>query len=194
MRRNGPRGRAPALANLAALALIAACATKPDKPPAPPPTESEIRKRLNDAQTALALDELKELTVREQMERHFQERRRDAARRQRQFAAERAVVAENIGIGNGLALVRVFSLYPEYDDKTFTTYLAATELIGGRIRTALATRVGALGDRFASLDFVELDRAVLKVALYREKEPPCCPTEIGQVVYTLRGMSLEPLR
>ena len=173
--------------------VLASCASKRPEPPKPR-TESAIRELLNDAQTRTALDAITDAPVKEALERQFRERAREAARTGRKLVVERALLAENISIGNGLSLARVFTLHHEYDGKTFATYLNASEHLGGKIRTSLYARVGALGERLAAIDLVELDRVLLNLSLYEEKDPPCCPSKVVQTLYGLRGLTLEPLQ
>ncbi len=177
---------------IAALIVLAGCASKPVEKEKPR-TEAELRAILAPATTDRALATIAEAAVRRTLERHFRERSREAARRGRSLAVERALISETIGIGDGMGLARVFALFHEYDEAGFTSYLSATEHVAGRIRLALETRVGGARERLAELDFVELDRAVLKLSLYADKDERCCPSKLVRSLYGLRGLTLEAL-
>lgn len=183
---------APTLAIGAALAL-AGCASEPEDL-LKPITEAHVRAKLNAGQTGTALRELKDDRAREMLERAFEARRRDAQRRGLQYAVERVLIGEDIGIGAGARLQRAFALAHEYDATTISSYLEAIELIGGRVQQTLRAVVGQNGRRLATLEVVDLDRAGLRTFRYAENDPPCCPSVIVDTFYAWRGLTLEELR
>lgn len=177
----------------AALVLIGGCASESADMPKPI-TEADVRTKLSTGQTGAALRELRDERARELLERAFEARRRDAQRRGLQYAVERVLIGEDIGIGAGARLQRAFALAHEFDDKTISTYLEAVELIGGRVQQTLRTIVGQSGKRLATLELVDLDRAGLRTYRFAEKDPPCCPSLIVDTIYAWRGLVLEELR
>ncbi len=180
---------------IAAALLAVACSTQKPDPKEKLLTEAQMRAKLNDAQTSRALAELSDPAIHDAIERYFTRRGRDLRTRGLKLAVDRAMLGEDIGIGDGLALKRVFVLFHEYNDAAFNTQLAAFELLGGAtIRLALVAPVGGSGRAFATLDAIDLDRAILGVATFDEKDPPCCPSIAGQSAFQLRGLTLEPLR
>lgn len=182
---------------IAAALLAVACSTpKPDQKEKLL-TDAQMRAKLNDFQTSRALAELTDPSVHDTIERYFTRRSGELRARGLKLAVDRAMPGEDIGIGDGLALKRVFALFHEYNDTTFDTRLAAFELVGGAgatIRLALTAPVGGSGRAFATLDAIDLDRAILSVTTFKEKDLPCCPSVAGQTAFQLRGLTLEPLR
>lgn len=194
---------APAAACLAttipiAIALVlaltlGACAT-PKPPPPKPPSESDYRERFTADRTRAALASVPELPLREALDRHVAERGREARSGGRRLTVDRIAVGERIGIGGGMELVRVFVLYHEFDARSFTTWLEGVELVAGRIRAAFRQPVGGSGKELAVLAGVVLNRAFLEIYRHREGDPLCCPTERGEIAYSMTGFALEPLR
>ena len=177
-----------------ALAVLAGCAQPKlvEKPKLL--TETEMRAKLNEAHSAQALAAIGDRAVREPIERYFAQRSQDLKPRGMKLAVDRALVGENMGIGDGLALRRVFVLFHQYNDVTFDTLLAAFEVVGGSLRLALTKPVGGSNRAFTTLDEIDLDRVILSVTTFSEKDLPCCPSVTGQTAFQLRGVTLEPLR
>lgn len=184
---------AACLAIVAAFAL-GACAT-PKKPPPKPPTEVEYRtERFTAERTRDALASIPELPLREAIDRHIAERGRAARGRGMRLTVDKILIGERMGIGGGMELVRAFVLYHEFDAKTFTTWLEGIELVGGTLRAAFRQPVGGAGKDLATLAAVDLNRAYLEIYTRTDKDPPCCPSELGQIGYSMTGFNLEPLR
>ncbi len=186
----------PALLLLVALAvalLVSGCASQSAEAPKPI-TEADVRAKLSTDRTAFALRELKDDRARELLDRAFESRRRDAQQRGLQYAVERVLIGEDIGIGAGARLQRAFALAHEYDDKAITSYLEAIEIVGGRIRQTLRSTVGQNGKRLATLELVDLNRAGLRTYRFAENDAPCCPSVIVDAIYAWRGLTLEELR
>jgi outer membrane murein-binding lipoprotein Lpp len=183
------------VAVVAALAL-AGCASKSEEKNKPKNlTEPDVRAKLTATQTSTALREVKDDTTREALTRHFELRAREARRRsQRDYAVEKILIGEDIGIGGGLKLTRVFALAHEYDASSFTTFLESAEFIGARVHQAHRIEVGRSSTQLASLEFLDLDRAALRTYRFAAKDPPCCPSVVVDRVYVMRGITLEEMR
>ncbi len=187
---------APALLLLVALAvalLVGGCASQSAEAPKPI-TEADVRAKLSADRTASALRELKDDRARELLDRAFDSRRRNAQQRGLQYAVERVLIGEDIGIGAGARLQRAFALSHEYDDKAITSYLEAIEMVGGRIRQTLRSTVGQNGKRLVTLELVDLNRAGLRTYRFAGNDAPCCPSVIVDTIYAWRGLTLEELR
>lgn len=176
------------------LALLAAlCGGCASKPPPKPPTEAELRKHWTPEETQQVINSVADPDVREALDRFFHQQARDASRRGLKFAVDSIAVAENMGIGGGMSMKRLFAVYQEYNDDQFTTYLAGFETVGGRLQSEYHRRVGGSRIGFAKLDFVELNRAILTMYTFAPGDPPCCPTKQGQTGFQLGPTSLEQL-
>ena len=129
-------------------------------------TEAQVREKLNPTQTSRALAALGDPAVREPIDRYFARRSRELQPKGLKLAVDRALLGEDVGIGDGLALRRVFVLFHQYNDSSFDTQLAAFELVGGAVRLALTAPVGGSGRALATLDEIDLDRAILSVTTF----------------------------
>jgi hypothetical protein len=179
-----------ALAALACASLVTACASKRVEPPKPP-TETTVRAKFTAEQTAKALGAIRDLQLRESLERHLVERGRSARGQGLRFAVERVEQGETMHIGAGMQLVRTFVLYHEYDDRRFTTWIEGIETVGGNVRAAFRAQAGGSGRGIAEIAAVELNRAVVDLHEFDKGDAPCCPTRRNQAMYTLTGFSLE---
>ena len=170
---------------------LSACGLKPVKPPTPL-TESAVRARFTAERSEQSLAQVRDAATRETMRRQLGERARSARAQGRRLAIESIRAGEQMTLGQGMRLERVFALYHEYDDKTFTTFLEGVEIVAGTPRVALRQPVGGPGRGFVELSEVELNRAILEVHLFKDGDAKCCPTDIGRTAYYLTGFSLEP--
>jgi hypothetical protein len=173
------------------LALCAGCASKP--PPPKPLTEADLRKNWTPDQTEQVIQSVANPDVRQVLDRFFHERARDAARHGLKFAVDSIMVGEDMGIGGGMSMKRLFALYEEYDDDHFASYLAAFETIGGRLQSEYHRQVGGSKIGIVKLEFTELNRIILTMYTFAPGDTPCCPTRKGQTGFQLGPTSLEPL-
>jgi hypothetical protein len=191
-------GRAPAMLlrlalGCSLLGAMSGCSTKAPPPPKPP-TEAELRSHWTPEETDRAIASVRDIAAQQALGRHFAERAREAQGRGMKLVVESILLGEDMGIGGGLSIVRLFALYHEYDDSSFVTYLAAFEVIDGRIRTEFRRPVGGSKAAFVRLDFAELNRVILKVYSFDPKDQPCCPSREGMAGFQLGPVSLEPLQ
>jgi len=176
---------------LAAAAVCAGCASK--EPPPKPPTEAEVRSHWTDEETTKVLNGLDDAAARAALTRYFAAQAREASQHGMQLAVESIKVGEDIGIGGGMSMKRLFVLYHEYDDQRFISYLAGFETVAGRLQSEYHRPVGGSKVGIAKLDFVELNRAIITLYAYAPGDPPCCPTKVGKTGFQLGAASLEPL-
>ena len=105
-----------------------------------------VRGPIDSDQTRIALATLKEESIREVVARHFTERQRDARDRRRLYAVEKILQGEDVNIGNGVRMVRLYALAHEHENERFWTYLEAIEIVGARLHQSLRTQVGTSDD------------------------------------------------
>jgi len=175
-----------------AAAVLAACAA--DKPPPKAPVESELRAQWAADDPGKALEAVKDPALRESLRRWFADRAREAAGRSMKLAVGSVATAEEIGIGGGLSIVRLFAVYHEYDESRFVSRLAGIEAVGGRIGTEYRRTVGGTGVAFVSIKFTELNRVILDTWRFEKSDPPCCPSRRGETGYQFSPSSLDPLQ
>ncbi len=183
---------------LLAFGMLTGCATTESTPKVEPITTAEVRVKFSEDQTRIALATLKEEAMRDIAARYAAVRQRDARDRRRVYVVEKILQGEDIYIGNGVRIVRLFALGHEYesalDTAQFWTYLEAIEIIGTRLHQSLRTQVGQSGERLATLEFLDLDRAALRTYQFTAQDKPCCPTRIVDTLYAWRGITLEEMR
>jgi hypothetical protein len=175
-------------------AMIAGCKTVEPTPKVVPITTADVRALMNSDQTRIALATLKEEFIKEIVARYITERQRDARDRRRLYTVEKILQGEDVNIGNGIRMVRIYALGHEYENDRFWTYLEAIEIVGPRLHHSLRTQVGKSGERLASLEFLDLDRAALRTYQFAAKDDPCCPTRVVDTLYAWRGITLEEMR
>jgi hypothetical protein len=175
-------------------AAIAGCKTVEPPPKVIPITAAEVRALLNSDQSRIALATLKEESIREIVARYVTERQRDARDRRRLYTVEKILQGEDVNIGNGVRMVRLYALAHEYENERFWTFLEAIEIVGTRLHQSLRAQVGRSGERLATLEFLDLDRAALRTYQFTEKDAPCCPTRVVDTLYAWRGITLEEMR
>jgi hypothetical protein len=172
--------------------LVAACSSAP-KPPPPAPTEAQIRERWSASVTDRVSESVKDPATRQALLRYFGARERAARASGMQFTVESIALGENMAIGGGLSMQRVFALYQEYNNERFVSYLAGLEILGGRIQTEYHRPVGGSGKAFVKLEFAELNRVILQSYRFDDKDPPCCPSHEGRTGYQLNPSNLDEL-
>ncbi|MFN0301588.1 MAG: hypothetical protein ACKVQU_14685 [Burkholderiales bacterium] len=188
------RTAAAILAGAILVAVMPGCARTEPTPKVEPITIEEVRARFAGDPTRVALSALKEESIREIASRYADERQRDARTRRRTYVIEKVLQGEDVNIGNGLRMVRLFALGHEHDAERFWTYLEAIEIVGTRLHQALRTQVGSSDKRLATLEFLDLDRAALRTYEFAAKDAPCCPTRIVDTIFAWRGITLEEMR
>ncbi|MFM9883406.1 MAG: hypothetical protein ACKVQT_10295 [Burkholderiales bacterium] len=177
-----------------AVAVMPGCATTEPAPKVEPITTADVRAKFSADQTRVALSVLKEESIREIAARYVDERQRDAHARRRVYVVEKVLQGEDVNIGNGLRMVRLFALAHEHDPERFRTYLEAIEIVGNRLHQSLRAQVGSSDQRLATLEFLDLDRAALRTYQFAAKDAPCCPTRIVDTIFAWRGITLEEMR
>lgn len=190
----GVHQRLPRIALSLSLTVIAGCSTVEPTPKVVPITTADVRALLNSDQTGIALATLKEESIREIVARHIAERQRDARERRRRYAVEKVLQGEDVNIGNGVRMVRLYALTHEHENERFWTYLEAIEIVGTRLHQSLRTQVGKSGERLATLEFLDLDRAALRTYQFAPQDDPCCPTRVIDTLFAWRGITLEEMR
>ncbi len=186
--------RAAAAILVGAVAVIAGCASTEAPPKVEPITTADVRAKFTGDQTRVALSALKEESIREIAARYTDERQRHAHTRRRVYVVEKVLQGEDVNIGNGLRMVRLFALGHEHDAERFWTYLEAIEIVGTRLHQSLRAEVGSSDKRLATLEFLDLDRAALRTYQFAAKDAPCCPTRIVDTLFAWRGITLEEMR
>ena len=176
------------------VAVMPGCASTEPPPKVEPITIADVRARFAGDQTRVALSALKEESIREIASRYADERQRDAHARRRTYVIEKVLQGEDVNIGNGLRMVRLFALGHEHDAERFWTYLEAIEIVGTRLHQSLRAQVGSSDKRLATLEFLDLDRAALRTYQFAAKDAPCCPTRIVDTIFAWRGITLEEMR
>jgi hypothetical protein len=190
----GVRRMVPCAALGLSVAMIVGCKSVEPPPKVIPITTADVRALLNNDQTRTALATLKEESIREIVVRHINERQRDARDRRRLYTVEKILQGEDVNIGNGVRMVRLYALAHEYENTRFWTYLEAIEIVGTRMHQSLRAEVGKSGERLATLEFLDLDRAALRTYQFTAKDDPCCPTRVVDTLYAWRGITLEEMR
>ncbi len=179
------------------LGAIAGCSMLEPTPKVEPITAADVRAKFTDDQTRNALSRLQEETIRDIAARYVIDRGRDARDRRRSYVVEKILQGEDINIGNGVRMVRLFALGHEYEaggGAPFWTYLEALEIVGTRLHQSLRAQVGQSGERLATLEFLDLNRAALRTYAFSATDKPCCPTRVIDTVYAWRGITLEEMR
>ena len=179
------------------LGLTAGCRMLELTPKVEPITTAEVRAKFTDDQTRSAVSILQEETIRDIATRYVIDRRRDARDRRRTYVVEKILQGEDINIGNGVRMVRLFALGHEYEagvDAPFWTYLEALEIVGTRLHQSLRAQVGRSSERLATLEFLDLNRAALRTYAFRANDKACCPTLVIDTIYAWRGITLEEMR
>lgn len=173
-----------------ALGALGGCFSKP---PAKPPTEAEMRSHWTSEQTARAIASVNDAPTSAALNRYFARRAGEAHERGMKLSVESVMVGEDMGIGGGLSMKRLFALYHEYNDEQFASYLAGLEVIDGRVRDDFRRQVGGSKIAFVKLDFAELNRAILTAYTFAQGDPPCCPSRQGKLGFELDPSGLYPL-